>query len=269
MSTPSMVILVTGASSGIGKATAQFLSKQGHTVYGTGRSLTHLEKVNDFTGLNLDVTNPESITNSINDIIKLSGKIDVLVNNAGLGIAGPIEETPISDINQVIETNVKGVINMVKAVAPIMRQQKSGYIINITSIGSKFSLPYRGIYCASKFAVEGISEALSMELRPFNIKVCTVAPGDVATNINNNRLHTNIENTAYPTYKSVVVQINNEVSHGISPMKIGKKIQHIINTKQPLLHYRVATPMQRFSVVIKRIMPGRWFEKLIMNHYNV
>jgi NADP-dependent 3-hydroxy acid dehydrogenase YdfG len=269
MSTPSMVILVTGASSGIGKATAQFLSNLGHTVYGTGRSLTHLEKVNGFIGLNLDVTNPSSITNGINDIIKLSSKIDVLVNNAGLGIAGPVEETGLSDINQVIETNVKGVINMVKAIAPIMRQQQHGYIINITSIGSKFSLPYRGIYCASKFAVEGISEALSMELRPFNIKVCTVAPGDVATSINSNRIHTSTENTAYPSYKLVLEQINNEVSHGISPMKIGKKIQHIINTKNPLLHYRVATPMQRFSVIIKRIMPGRWFEKLIMNHYNV
>lgn len=269
MSPHSMVILVTGASSGIGKATAAFLAKKGHIVYGTGRSLNHLEKINGYTGLTLDVTNPESINNGIQEIIKLSGRIDVLVNNAGLGIAGPIEETDDSYISKVIDTNVKGVINMVKAVAPVMRKQQFGYMINITSIGSKFSLPYRGIYCASKFAVEGISEALSMELRPFNIKVCTVAPGDVSTNINSNRIHTNTKQTAYKSYESVLNQINSEVSNGIDPVKIGKKIQHIINTKTPLLHYRVATPMQRFSVIIKRIMPGRWFEKLIMNHYNV
>ena len=269
LSSHNMVILVTGASSGIGKATAQFLANQGHTVYGTGRSLNHLENINGFTGLKLDVTDPKSIQAGINHIINTSGNIDVLVNNAGLGIAGPIEETEDTYISKVIDTNVKGVINMVKAVAPVMRKQQAGYIINITSIGSKFSLPYRGIYCASKFAVEGISEALSMELRPFNIKVCTVAPGDVSTNINSNRIHTSTDNTAYTSYKKVLNQINNEVSQGIDPIKIGKKIQHIIHTKQPLLHYRVATPMQRFSVIIKRIMPGRWFEKLIMNHYNV
>lgn len=269
MSTKSMVILVTGASSGIGKATASYLSKQGYIVYGSGRTFTHLNKIHGFTGLQLDVTNRNSVNEGIQHILHTEGRLDVLVNNAGLGLAGPLEEAKTADIDQVINTNVKGVVNTIQAVIPIMRHQNSGCIINITSIGSKFSLPYRSIYCASKFAVEGISEALSMELRPFNIKVCTVAPGDVATSINSKRIYSSTTETSYPSYSKVLSQINQEVTDGIDPLRVSKKIEHIITSKKPLLHYRVATPMQRFSVVIKRIMPGRWFEKLIMNHYNV
>ncbi|MFT6846038.1 MAG: NADP-dependent 3-hydroxy acid dehydrogenase YdfG [Flavobacteriales bacterium] len=269
MSTNSMVILVTGASSGIGKATASYLSSQGHIVYGTGRFFQNFDSINGFTCLQLDVTDTKSIEQGISLIIKKEGKLDVLVNNAGLGIAGPVEESNIEDVKKILDTNVIGVINMIQATAPIMRKQRSGYIINITSIGSKFSLPYRGVYCASKFAVEGITEALSMELRPFQVKVCTVAPGDVATSINENRLHSNVVDSDYPSYPSTLLQITEEVKGGIKPIKIGEKIHKIIQLKKPLLHYRVATPMQRFSVIIKRILPGRWFEKLIMNHYNV
>lgn len=269
MSTSKYVILVTGASSGIGKATATHLSSKGHTVYGTGRSLKNLESINGFTGLNLDVTNRESVIAGVEQIIKRESKIDVLINNAGLGMACPIEESVIGDVDKVIATNVRGVLNTVKIVTPYLRQQQAGCIINITSIGSKFSLPFRGIYCASKYAVEAITESLSMELKQFNIKVCTLAPGDVASNINTNRLHSDLNNTCYSKYSSVLDQINNEVARGIKPIQIAKKIEHIIKCKRPLLHYKVATPTQRFSVVLKRLLPARWFEKLIMNHYNV
>ena len=193
----SKIVLITGASSGIGKSTAEFLASKNHTVYGTGRSPKSNEN-NSYSLIPLDVTKLDTIQEAINHIISKEGRIDVLVNNAGMGITGPIEDTPTTEMRKVFETNFFGAIDVMKAVLPQMRKQKSGVIINVTSIAGYMGLPYRGVYSATKGALDLVSEAIRMEVKEFGIKIATIAPGDVATNIAAGRYHTPVfEDSAY------------------------------------------------------------------------
>ena len=141
----SKVVLITGASSGIGKSTAEFLSAKGFKVYGTGRNPKKNEN-NGYSLIALDVTKPDTISLAVNLILEKEGRIDVLVNNAGMGITGPVEDTPTNEMKKVFETNFFGAIDMMKAVLPQMRKQQSGTIINVTSIAGYMGLPYRGVY---------------------------------------------------------------------------------------------------------------------------
>ena len=175
----SKVVLITGGSSGIGKSIGEFLKAKGFIVYGTSRNP---EKYNnsEFPLVALDVTKIETITTCINQVLEKESKIDVLVNNAGAGITGPLEEIPDVEIKRNFETNLFGPINVIKAVLPTMRKQKSGLIINITSIAGYMGLPYRGIYSASKGALELVTEAFRMELKTFGVHMTNLAPGDFA-----------------------------------------------------------------------------------------
>ena len=185
------VVLITGGSSGIGKSIGEYLKSKDFKVYGTSRTP---EKYTDsnFPILNLDVTDVSSIQKAVNRVISIENRIDVLINNAGIGITGPIEEIPEKEIKNNFETNFFGPISMIKAVLPKMREQGSGLIINVTSIAGYMGLPYRGIYSASKGALELVTEALRMEIKDFNIHMTNVAPGDFATNIAFGRYHTPI-----------------------------------------------------------------------------
>jgi len=219
----------------------------------------------------MDVTSEDSISQALDYILKENGPIDVLVNNAGLGIAGPLENTTDEEAKKVFETNVFGVLNVCRACIPILRDNGGGNIINITSIGGMVGLPFRGIYCSSKFAVEGITETLSMEVRAFNIHVSIIEPGDFKTNINENRLISkDIDSLSYDgTFDRALNQINSEVAGARNPIHIARQVHRIIQSKYPRLRYRVATPTQRLSVFLKRIMPGRLFEKMLMKHYHL
>ena len=179
------VILITGASSGIGKATANLLVQQGYTVYGTSRKAS--ESTNGVRMLTMDVTQPASIQQAVEQILSEQGRIDILINNAGLGISGALELETDEEIGKQMDTNFMGVVRMCKAVIPIMRKERKGFIINISSIGGLIAVPFQGFYSASKFAVEGYSEALQHEVRPFGIRVCLVEPGDFYTNFTANR----------------------------------------------------------------------------------
>ncbi len=264
-----MVILVTGGSSGIGQAICQYLARQGHTVYGTSRKVK--TQPTDFKLLEMDVQNETSVYRAIAELINTEGKIDVLVNNAGLGIAGPLEETALDDIKNVFETNVFGIIRTCQAVLPYMRRQKNGHIINVSSIAGELGLPFRGIYSASKSSVEMISEALRMEVKTFNIKVSVVQPGDFKTNINQNRTEVN-ENTNssyHKQYETVRNLVTEEVATAADPMIVGKVIKNIIEKKSPAIRYPVAPFLQKLTPTIKKIVPEKIFEKLIMNHYKM
>ncbi|HMI06654.1 MAG TPA: SDR family oxidoreductase, partial [Flavobacterium sp.] len=193
----SKVILITGASSGIGKSIGEFLHHKGFVVYGTSRNP---EKVTNsiFPLIALEVRNTESIKSAIAKVISISGRIDVVINNAGVGIIGPVEEIPTGEIRNNFETNLFGPIEVIKAVLPQMREQKSGLIINITSIAGYMGLPYRSVYSASKGALEILTEAIRMEVKPFGIELTNVAPGEYATNIAAHRYHAPVlENSAY------------------------------------------------------------------------
>ena len=263
------IILITGASTGIGKAIGEFLHHKGFTVYGTSRNPEKI--INSvFPLIALDVRSVESIQTAIAKVIASSGRIDVLINNAGVGILGPLEEIPTAEIRNNFETNLFGPIEVMKASLPHMRAQKSGLIINITSIAGYMGLPYRAVYSASKGALEYVTEALRMEVKPFGIEITNVAPGEFATNIAAHRYHVPVSfSSAYSNYERIVNVINSQVGGGVDPMKMGEAIFKIINTPKPKVHYKIGPFMSRFSIVLKRVLPDKMYEKMLMKHYKL
>ena len=266
----SKVVLITGGSSGIGKSIGEFLHQKGFMVYGTSRNP---EKITNsiFPLVALDVRDKQSIVNCVAEVIQKSGRLDIVINNAGVGITGPIEEIPTEEIRNNFETNLFGPIEVMKAVLPQMREQKSGLIINITSIAGYMGLPYRGIYSASKGALELITEALRMEVKSFGIQITNVAPGDFATNIAAGRYHAPVLiGSAYEVpYGNTLKEMNSHVDSGSNPNEMAEAIFAIIQTDKPKVHYKVGAFMQKFSIVLKRILPDTVYEKMLMNHYKL
>jgi len=264
------VVFITGASSGIGKSIAEFLSGKNYIVYGTSRNPKNDES-NSYTMVPLDVTKPESITKAISEVVSKEGRIDVLVNNAGMGVTGSIEDTPTDEMRKVFDTNLFGAIDVMKVVLPQMRKQQYGAIINVTSIAGYMGLPYRGIYSATKGALELVTEAIRMEVKEFGIHVTNVAPGDAATNIAAGRYHTPVfEDSVYKEkYQMNLDLMDAHVDGGMEPIKMAKKIYKIINLNHPKVHYKVGGFMEKFSIVLKRILPSKVYEKLLMNHYKL
>jgi NAD(P)-dependent dehydrogenase (short-subunit alcohol dehydrogenase family) len=203
----SKVILITGGSSGIGKSIGTFLHQKGYVVYGTSRNPNRV-KDSVFPLLQLDVRDVNSITNAVSELIQKEGKLDVVINNAGVGITGPLEEIPTQEIKNNFETNFFGPIEVIKAVLPQMRSQQSGLIINITSIAGYMGLPYRSVYSSSKGALEIITEAIRMEVKPFGIQLTNVAPGDFATNIASSRYHAPLKDDS--AYNSLRKHVTND-----------------------------------------------------------
>ncbi len=266
----SKVVLITGASSGIGKSIAAYLVQRGMTVYGTSRN----PKSNTIDGiymLALDVTDTATINKAIATILSIENRIDVVINNAGIGITGPVEDTPTQEMRNAFDTNFFGAIDVIKAVLPQMRKQQSGLIINVTSIAGYMGLPFRGMYSATKGALELIAEALRMEVKNFNIEVTSIAPGDFATNIAAGRYHTPVfENSAYKKkYVDNLALMDADVDGGMPPEVIAKAVYKIIHTSKPKTHYKIGTFMEKFSIVLKRILPGKVYEKLLMKHYKL
>lgn len=265
----SKVIVITGGSSGIGKSVGEYLFKKGYTVYGTSRNP---QKYNStFPLIALNVKNTDSIKTAFSEIIQKEQKIDIVINNAGIGITGPVEEIPEAEIKNHFETNFYGPIRVINAILPQMRQQNSGLIINVTSIAGYMGLPFRGVYSAGKGALNIITEAYRMELKNFNIHMCTLAPGDYATNIAAGRYHSKADNNSpyKKTYNRILKQIDEHVDEGGNPIEVAKIIHRIITTKKPKVHYKVGAFMQKFSVTLKGLLPNKIFEKLMLNHYKL
>lgn len=267
----SKVVLITGASSGIGKAIAEHLQSKGFTVYGTSRNPEKQKNSISFPLLKLDVTRLETIKAAVGQLISETGKIDILINNAGVGITGPIEETPDEEIKKAFDINYFGPIAVTKAVLPAMRQNNSGLIINITSIAGYMGLPYRGIYSASKGALEITTEAFRMELKGFNIKMTNIAPGDFATNIAAGRYHAPVlDDSPYKEpYGNTLNLMNRHVDEGEDPGIMARAIHKVILEKNPDIHYKVGDRLQKFSVVLKRILPDKMYERLLLKHYKL
>lgn len=265
------VVLITGGSSGIGKSIGEYLEAQGFTVYGTTRSLNKHSNFTAFELLEMDVTDVDTIRQAVSKVCTKEGRIDVLINNAGIGITGPIEETPHEEILSVFDTNFNGPLHMIKAVLPIMRERRSGLILNITSIAGYMGLPYRGIYSATKGAMELVTEALRMEVKDFGVQIANLAPGDFATNIASGRYHSPVlEDSPYKTpYSNSLDLIDAGVDEGEDPILVARMVLKIINAKKPKVHYKVGTFMQKFSVFLKRALPDKVYEKLLLNHYKL
>ncbi|WP_028978468.1 SDR family oxidoreductase [Sporocytophaga myxococcoides] len=265
----SKIVLVTGASSGIGKVIADYLTSQGHIVYGTSRSIK--QEGLKFKALPMDVCDNESVKAATDHIIKKNGKIDVVINNAGIGIAGGCEYLSLSDAEKVMSTNFIGVVRVCQAVLPSMRNNKSGLIINISSIASEMGLPYRSVYSSSKAAVDRYTEALRIETKKFGIKACCIQPGGIKTDISANRLFTQVpEGSPYKdSFNRAYDAINKSVSKGLEPEIFGPLIESIMKADKVKRIYRVGKVTEKLSVLIKKIVPDYMFERIIAGFYKI
>lgn len=266
------VVLITGGSSGIGKAIGMYLHEKGYVVYGTSRNPDRYAHAVPFKLIALDVLDEKTITPALKQIVDTEGKLDVLINNAGIGMLGSIEDSTAEEAKEIFETNVYGILRTCQAALPHMRERKAGLIINISSIAGYMGLPYRGIYSATKASVHMITEAMRMELKPYGVKACVVDPGDFATNISDNRrvAHAGRSGSIYTKeINRIEAMINAEVAHSSDPVLMGKAIAKIIESKNPDLNYLVGKPMQKLSILVRRLVPKKWFEKIIASHYKM
>src|SRR3569833_310218 len=265
------VILITGASSGLGLATAKALAAQGHTVYGTSRDVKRITGVS-FTPLQMDVTDDASVKAAVDMVLKEQGHIDVLINNAGNGITGPLYAMPVDAAKKQFEVNFFGVVRVVSAVLPSMIEHKQGLVINISSLAGLFGLPYQGLYSASKFAIQGYSESLRMELQNTGVRVTVLNPGDFKTDFTGNR-----EKLAFPLkndklkgeFEAAVAAMEKDESIGANPDKLAAKICSIVNKSNPAHSYLVGAIGQTIVPTLKAILPEGMFVKLMNDHYGI
>jgi NAD(P)-dependent dehydrogenase (short-subunit alcohol dehydrogenase family) len=265
------VILITGVSSGFGKQTARLLAESGHKVYGTVRKLT--SSGDNVQLLKMDLTDQNSIKQAVATVINAEGKIDVLINNAGMHTGGPVETIPLEYIKLQMDTNFIGMVNLTREVLPFMRKQGGGTIINFSSIGGLMGLPFQGYYSAGKFAIEGFSEALRMEVRSFKIKVVLINPGDFNTSNTANRRNFLAASTAEDPYhdqfRESLETIEKDETNGWKPEVLARKICKIVESKNPANRYIIASFEQKLAVVLKYMLPGKWFDSILMAHYKI
>jgi short-subunit dehydrogenase len=260
------IILITGISTGFGRHTAQLLAEQGHSVFGTIRK--DCETSAGVKVLKMDLTDIESVNTAVKTVLEKEGRIDVLINNAGMHTGGPIETTPLENIRLQMDTNFIGMVHLTKSVLPIMRKQGGGMIINISSIMGLIALPFQAFYTASKFAVEGFSEALRMEVSGFNIKVVVINPGDFHTNNTANRRNFLAPAGPYQEqFEKSLSIIEKDESEGWDPEILARRIAKIVECRNPGQRYFIASFEQRLGVILKRILPGKLFMKILESNY--
>ena len=264
------VVLITGTAYGIGKSTAELLIDKGHIVYGGDILVEENLYLNDIggTALEMDVTNQEHIDKAINQIISEQGRVDVLVNNAGLGVYGAIEDVSMEDIYYQYDVNLFGLARVTKAVLPYMREKESGLIINISSVLGETYGPLAGWYLSTKHALEGWSDALRVELKEFNIDVVVVQPGAINTNFSNvtkTYIDKYRENSAYQhLYGEPITDTGNEVlSNQSDPIVIAKVINKAMNARNPKTRY-AAGAYSKIGIFLRKIMTDKMFDRFIL-----
>ena len=272
MSTP--VALVTGGSSGIGESTARALHAKGFTVYAVARRVDRMASLSS-AGVHtfaMDVTEDASMVAGIDRIVAEQGRIDVLVNNAGYGSYGAVEVVPIDEARRQFEVNVFGLARLVQLVTPHMRAQRSGRIINISSIGGKFYEPFGAWYHATKFAVEGFSDSLRMELRPFGIKVVIIEPGPIRTEWNEIARDSLLERSGSGAYASYarhahsVMERFDEPARASTPEEVADKIVKAASVKRPAARYPVGRGA-RMITTSRDLLPDRVFDEVVSRTY--
>lgn len=264
------VILITGASSGIGYDTALRLAEQGHKVYGAARRVELVERLRDsgVIPIRMDVTDEISMIDGVNGIIDTEGRIDVLVNNAGYGYLGAIENVSIAEARRQLEVNLFGLARLTQLVLPFMRKQHSGRIINISSVAGKAVILFGGWYNVSKYSVEAFSDALRMEVKPFGIKVSIIEPGGIKTDwgiIAADNLETSTIDTAYENagYRMASLLKLGYTSNILSnPRKVAKAITRAVNARRPKVRYRLGAG-SGLIVFFHAILPARWWDAIM------
>lgn len=267
----SKIILITGASSGIGKACAELLVDQGHIVYGTSRK----EQKSNLTNLHFlqcDVTDRVSVYKCVNTILSEQGHLDVVMNNAGAGIVGALELTTEEEFNFQMEVNFRGVFNVCAAVLAHFRKNRKGTIINVSSVGGVMGLPFQGLYSASKFAIEGYSEALRLEMYPFGVNIVLIQPGDFNTGFTSHRMvsKATAECDDYKQqFETTLKLIEDNENNGNPPIKIARLIAQIVEKDKPAFRYTIGSMVEKASIFVKRIVPGRFFQWILRKYYQI
>lgn len=256
--TNDKVALVTGASGGIGHAAAEMLAQQGWTVYGTSRKVEPgvVEVVNGLRMICLDVTDLDSVQSAVALVLDREGRLDALVNNAGNGIAGALEDIALSEALYQFDTNFFGVLNMCRAAMPALRRSK-GIIINISSVAGLLSIPFQSLYSASKAALEAASEALRLEVRPFGVRVCLVEPGDTHTNFTASRKMVACVSPDYEKRLTAsVARMEKDEQNGVKPEAVARVICRMAQMRNPPVRKAVGFVYQLF-LFANRLLPSR------------
>ncbi|MBU3917995.1 SDR family oxidoreductase [bacterium] len=249
---------------------ARFLSEKGYIVYGTSRKIVDKNQF-PFTTLVMDVTDSESIADGIKLILDKEKKIDVVINNAGIGIAGALEDMSIEEVTRQFDTNFFGIVRVIQTVLPHMRERKEGKIINISSIAGMIGLPFQSFYSASKFAIEGLTESLRLELEPFNIKVTNISPGDFHTSFTKNRVlaKKSADSVYSEQFKKTLAVYEHDELNGANPFVLARLVESVIREKSPRVRYLTGMVSQKIVTRLKPLFGSRTFELLMKIHCKI
>jgi NAD(P)-dependent dehydrogenase (short-subunit alcohol dehydrogenase family) len=254
------VVLVTGATSGIGRATARLLAARGYRVFGTGRTPTS-DTLDGFELLPLEVTSDESAAACVRTVgERTGGRVDVLVNNAGTGILGALEESSADQVRTLFDVNLFGAVRVTNAVLPLMRARRSGRVIVMSSSGGEAAVTFAGYYCATKHALEAYTEALRLELRPFGVTAAVVAPGPVSTPAGDTALRPDLPLAAYEAVRSpAAARFVTTIREGMAPERVAATILEVVRARRPKPRYLVGGQSRAVSL-LRRVLPRGLFE---------
>lgn len=254
------VCVLTGGSSGIGKATAELLAKNGFTVYELSRKGADMDGIRHITA---DVTEPEQVKAAIATVLEAEGQIDLLVNNAGFGISGAVEYTDPKEAFSQLNVNFFGSLHCIQAVLPAMRAQKSGHIVNISSVAAPIAIPFQAFYSATKSATNSLTLALRNEVKPFGVKACAILPGDVKTGFTAARKKSCAGAEIYgEAIDRAVAVMEHDEENGMPPEMVAKAVLRAANAKNPQAYYTVGLQYQVF-VLLAKLLPASWTNALV------
>lgn len=265
----SKVALVTGASAGVGAATATLLTQKGWTVYGISRRGTSPEGT---TGVSADVTQPDTLEKAVQRILTEQGHLDAVLHCAGIGGAGPVEEIPEAEARRIIDTNFWGAFHVNRAVLPHLRKRDRAHLIHVSSIAGLMGIPFRSMYSASKAALEAMTESLRLEVRNTGVRVCTVCPGDIATDIIAAQYRMPYDEVD-PTYRAAYTAADSgmaeNVDHGMPASAVAEYLYDLLQRDNLKVRYILGGVIQKASTFAKRILPGRVYEKILAGYYKL
>jgi NAD(P)-dependent dehydrogenase (short-subunit alcohol dehydrogenase family) len=269
MSSSKAVVLITGASSGFGKVTSEILAENGYWVFGTSRSPASTASPKGVEMLELDVTSDESVKSCVGALLaKTNGALDILISNAGVVTRGAIEEMTVDDAKSLLDTNLFGSLRMIRAVLPTMRAAKRGKIIFMGSMAGQITVPFEGMYCVSKFALEGFAEQLRMEVEPFGIKVSILEPGFFKTNLFTSPREPSVTIEDYKEIKArALKRLRGFDEAGEDPVLVAREILKIAHEKNPKLRYPVGK--LKSGLFYKKILPERTFENGVKRRFDL
>jgi len=271
----SKVVLITGASAGFGDACATQLALQGHRVYGTSRRAEFPSTAVPETFpcmIPMDVCDDASVARAVEFVMKHEGRIDIVVNNAGVGLAGAIEDTSPEEAQALFETNFFGVLRVCRAALPGLRAQGSGLIVNISSLGGLVTIPFQGFYSASKYALESMTDALRMEVAPFGVRVVLIEPGDFKTGFTESRVFSAAADASSPYHERcqrAVSVMEHDEQNGADPRQLAELLARIVADPSPRPRYPVGAFGQRLAVAARRFVPTRLLDKALSALYKL